>query len=52
MIPEKQRPYRISLKSPTFINLAVLKRLAENGKFADLFPILGSLDVVFGEVDR
>ena len=52
MIPDKQRPYRISLRSPTFINLAVIKRLTEKVKFADIFPILGSLDVVLGDVDR
>ncbi len=52
MIPDKQRPYRISLRSPTFINLAVVKRLTEKAKFADIFPTLGSLDVVFGEVDK
>ncbi len=52
MIPDKQRPYRISLRSPTFINLAVVKRLTEKAKFADIFPTLGSLDLVFGEVDR
>lgn len=52
MIPDKQRPYRISLRSPTFINLAVIKKLTERAKFADIFPTLGSLDVVFGEVDK
>lgn len=52
MIPDKQRPYRISLRSPTFINLAVVKRLTQKAKFADLFPTIGSLDLVFGEVDR
>ncbi|MGD0728546.1 MAG: NADH-quinone oxidoreductase subunit D [Candidatus Micrarchaeaceae archaeon] len=52
MIPDKQRPYRISMRSPTFINLAVLKKLTENAKLADLFATLGSLDLVLGEVDR
>ena len=52
MIPDKQRPYRISLRSPTFINLAVIKRLTEKARFADIFPTLGSLDIVLGEVDR
>ncbi|MDE1870653.1 MAG: NADH-quinone oxidoreductase subunit D [Candidatus Micrarchaeota archaeon] len=52
MIPDKQRPYRISLRSPTFINLAVLNVLTEKVKFADIFSILGSLDVVLGEVDK
>ncbi|MGI0100699.1 MAG: NADH-quinone oxidoreductase subunit D [Candidatus Micrarchaeaceae archaeon] len=52
MIPDKQRPYRISFRSPTFINLAAVKVLTENLKFADLFPTVGTLDLVFGEVDR
>ncbi len=52
MVPDKQRPYRISFRSPTFINLAAITKLTENVKFADIFPILGSLDLVFGEVDR
>jgi NADH-quinone oxidoreductase subunit D len=52
LVPDKQRPYRISFRSPTFINLAVLKKLSENIKFADLFPTIGTLDLVFGEVDR
>ncbi len=52
MIPDKQRPYRISMRSPTFINLAALKKLTLNAKYADIFPTLGSLDLVLGEVDR
>jgi NADH-quinone oxidoreductase subunit D len=52
MVPDKQKPYRISLRAPTFINLSVLSRLAVGEKFADLFSILGSLDVVMAEIDR
>ena len=52
MIPDKQKPYRISLRSPAFSNLAVLPMLVKGEKFADLFPILGSLDVVMAEIDR
>ena len=52
MIPDKQKPYRISLRSPAFINLATLPMLAKDAKFADLFSILGSLDVVMAEIDR
>jgi NADH-quinone oxidoreductase subunit D len=52
MVPEKQRPYRISFRSPSFINLAVLKRITERAKFADIFPTLGSLDLVLGDIDR
>jgi NADH-quinone oxidoreductase subunit D len=52
MVPDKQRPYRISLRSPAFSNLAVLPKLATGCKFADLFAILGSLDLVIAEIDR
>ena len=52
MIPDKQKPYRISLRAPTFINLAVLPLIVEGQKFADLFPVLGSLDLIMAETDR
>ena len=52
MIPDKQKPYRISLRSPTFINLAALPSIVEGQRFADLFPILGSLDIILAEIDR
>ena len=52
MVPGKQGPYRISLRSPVFTNLYALSRMCEGAKFADLFSILGSLDIVLGEVDR
>ncbi|MEM3227439.1 MAG: NADPH-quinone oxidoreductase [Candidatus Micrarchaeaceae archaeon] len=52
MIPDKQKPYRISLRSPAFINLSILRKITKGSKFADLFPILGSLDVVMAEIDR
>lgn len=52
MIPDKQKPYRISMRSPAFINLAALPKMSENCKFADLFPTLGSIDIVLAELDR
>lgn len=52
MIPDKQRPYRIYIRSPGFVNLSVLPKLCKGAKFADLFAIFGSLDVIFGETDR
>lgn len=52
MVPDKQRPARISLRSPAFINLSALPSMARGAKFADLFSILGSLDIVLAEIDR
>jgi len=46
------RPYRMKVRSPAFCNLALLPMLAEGHTLSDLVVILGSLDPVFGEVDR
>lgn len=46
------RPYRMKVRSPAFCNLALLSMLAEGHTLSDLVVILGSLDPVFGEVDR
>ncbi len=52
MVPDKQKPYRVSLRAPGFVNLAVLPKLCEGGKFADIFAVFGSLDIIFAETDR
>jgi len=46
------KPYRCRLKAPGFLHLASLNALAKNHLLADVVAILGSLDIVFGEVDR
>ena len=47
-----ERPYRMKVRSPAFCNLALLPLLAVGHTLPDLVVILGSLDPVFGEVDR
>lgn len=46
------RPYRMKVRSPAFCNLQLLGNLAKGHTVSDLVVILGSLDPVFGEVDR
>jgi NADH-quinone oxidoreductase subunit D len=46
------RPYRIRTRPPSMYNLQSVKGLAPGNLIADLVVILGSLDPVFGEVDR
>ncbi len=46
------RPYRVRTRPPSMYNLQVLKGLAPGNLIADLVVIIGSLDPVFGEVDR
>lgn len=45
-------PWRVHLRSPAFNHLQLIGRLAQGHLFADLVTIIGSLDLVFGEVDR
>ena len=46
------RPYRVKVRPPSFCNLSALKRLLKDAWVADSVVILGSLDIVLGEVDR
>lgn len=45
-------PYRSKHRSPSFTNLQVIPDLFIGQKFADVIAILGSIDIVLGEVDR
>ncbi len=45
-------PYRYHVRSGAFINLTALSHMAKGYKVADLIGILGSIDIVLGEVDR
>jgi NADH:ubiquinone oxidoreductase subunit D len=45
------QPYRMKIRRPSFINLAVLPEIAIGEKVADLVITLGSTDIVMGEVD-
>ncbi len=45
-------PYRYHVRAPSFINLTVLEDMCRGQKVADAIIILGSIDIVMGEVDR
>jgi len=46
------RPNRIRVRPPSFINLASLPALAEGRLLSDVVAAIGSIDIVLGEVDR
>jgi len=46
------RPYRAKLRAPGFLHLQAMDYICRGHQLADVSAILGSLDVVFGEVDR
>jgi len=45
-------PYRMKLRSPSFCNLSALREMVVGSYVADAVIILGSLDIVLGEVDK
>jgi NADH-quinone oxidoreductase subunit D len=46
------RPYRAKLRAPGFNHLAAMDHISRGHQLADVSAILGSLDIVFGEIDR
>jgi NADH dehydrogenase (ubiquinone) Fe-S protein 2 len=46
------KPYRCKIKAPGFGHLQALDYMAKNNSIADVVTIIGTLDIVFGEVDR
>nr|QWW92998.1 NADH-plastoquinone oxidoreductase subunit 7 [Delavayella serrata] len=45
-------PWRLKIRPPGFINLQILSQLVRGMKLADIMTILGSIDIIMGEVDR
>lgn len=45
-------PYRVRIKGPSFFNLQALRQLCIGHYVADVVAIIGTLDIVLGEIDR
>ena len=45
-------PFRVKVRAPSFVNLGVMDVLCRGHMVADIIAILGSVDIVLGEVDR
>ena len=46
------RPYRCKIRAPGFAHLQAMDALCKRHLLADVVAIIGSLDIVFGEIDR
>jgi NADH-quinone oxidoreductase subunit D len=46
------KPARVHFRGPSFINLSALPHMSRGAMIADMVAIIGSLDIVLGEIDR
>ena len=46
------KPYRLKIRAPGFAHLAAMDELAAGHMLADVVAIIGTMDIVFGEIDR
>lgn len=47
----KNKPYRVHVRRPSYINLGMFEKMCVGWKIADVVAILASIDIVLGEVD-
>ena len=47
-----QKPYRCKIRSPSYQNSQALPKIGKGHFLADLVTLIGTIDIVFGEVDR
>jgi NADH-quinone oxidoreductase subunit D len=46
------KPLRVKVRGPSFVNLSALSAMVEGRLIADVAAVIGSIDIVLGEVDR
>jgi NADH dehydrogenase I D subunit len=46
------RPYRIKIRSPSYVHVSALSKMATGHMMADVIACIGTIDIVLGEVDR
>ena len=46
------KPYRVKIRAPGFAHLAPMSEMVEGHMLADVVAVIGTQDIVFGEVDR
>ncbi|MDP1937829.1 MAG: NADH-quinone oxidoreductase subunit D, partial [Hylemonella sp.] len=46
------KPYRLKIRAPGFAHLATMDEMARGHMLADAVAIIGTMDIVFGEIDR
>jgi NADH-quinone oxidoreductase subunit D len=49
---QSSKPFRLKARTPSFVNLSLLPAISRGSLMSDLVAIIGSIDIVLGEVDR
>lgn len=47
-----EHPYRVKIRTPSFVNLQVISKLAKGRLLSDLIALIGTIDIVLADVDR
>jgi NADH-quinone oxidoreductase subunit D len=46
------KPYRVKIRTPSFVNMESFSTMAQGRMMADIVAIIGSIDICLGELDR
>jgi len=46
------KPYKCKVRSPAYHHLQILPKISKGHYLADLVALIGTIDIVFGEIDR
>ncbi len=46
------KPYRLKIRAPGFAHMAAMDEMTKGHMLADVVAVIGTMDVVFGEIDR
>jgi NADH-quinone oxidoreductase subunit D len=46
------KPYRLKIRAPGFAHMAAMNEMTQGHMLSDVTTVMGTMDVVFGEIDR
>ncbi|MCP5144307.1 MAG: NADH-quinone oxidoreductase subunit D [Gammaproteobacteria bacterium] len=46
------KPYRLKIRAPGFVHLSAMNEMVQGHMLADVVAVIGTMDIVFGEIDR
>jgi len=49
---DSNKPFRVKLRAPGFAHLAAMNEMVKGHMLSDVVAVIGTMDIVFGEIDR